>query len=138
MFCTMLRGKIHRAAVTDANLDYEGSLSVDVALLDAAGIHPYEKVDVVNLNTGGRFETYAIPAPVGSGTIGLNGGAARLGQVGDLLIILAYSLVPNAEAASCTPRVVLVDGLNRVKEVRNGVPAPHPPRAHPARPAHPA
>lgn len=126
MFCTMLRGKIHRATVTAANLEYEGSLSVDTALLEAAGIHPFEKVEVVNLNTGGRFETYAIPAPAGSGTIALNGGAARLGQVGDLLIILAYGLVPSAEASSIAPRIVLVDGANRTKEIRHATATPRP------------
>lgn len=114
MDVTLLRAKIHRATVTRTDLDYEGSLSLDADLLAASGILPYERVEVVNVNTGGRFATYAIPAPAGSGTVGLNGGAARLGQPGDLLIILAYGAVPLAEAGAHRPRVVHVDARNRV------------------------
>lgn len=125
LYVTLLRAKIHRATVTETNLDYEGSLSLDSRLLDAAGILPFEKVEVVNLNTGGRFETYAIPAAAGSGTVALNGGAARLGQAGDPVIVLAYALVPAAEAAAHRPRVVFVDGRNRVREV-GGPAAPVP------------
>lgn len=106
-------GKIHRVRVTEANLDYEGSLAIDSALLAASGISPHELIQVVNLTTGARFETYAIPAPAGSGTVSLNGGAARLGVPGDLLIILAYALMSPEEAAGFTPRVVHVDQFNR-------------------------
>jgi aspartate 1-decarboxylase len=113
MQLTLLKGKIHRAAVTQCDLHYEGSISVDAVLLERAGILPHEQVDVLNINNGQRFTTYAIPAPAGSGTIGVNGAAARLAQKGDLVIIVAYARMEEAEAKSFQPRVVLVDAANR-------------------------
>ncbi len=113
MQLTLLKGKIHRATVTQCDLHYEGSISVDSVLLERAGILPYEQVDVLDINNGQRFTTYTIPAPAGSGTIGVNGAAARLAQKGDLVIIVAYARMDEAEAKSFTPRVLLVDGQNR-------------------------
>ena len=109
----LLKGKIHRAAVTQCDLHYEGSISVDATLLERAGILPHEQVDVLNINNGQRFTTYAIPAPAGSGTIGVNGAAARLAQKGDLVIIIAYARMEEAQARSFQPRVVMVDAANR-------------------------
>lgn len=113
MILTLLKGKIHRATVTQCDLHYEGSISVDSALLERAGILPHEQVDVLNINNGNRFTTYAIPAPAGSGVIGINGAAARLAQKDDLVIIIAYARMEEAEAKAWQPRVVLVDGANR-------------------------
>ena len=113
MQLTLLKGKIHRASVTQCDLNYEGSISIDAALLERSGILAHEQVDVLNINNGERFTTYAIPAPAGSGTIGINGAAARLAQKGDLVIIVAYARMEEAEAKSFTPRVVLVDAKNR-------------------------
>jgi len=113
MQLTLLKGKIHRATVTQCDLNYEGSISVDAALMERSGILPNEQVDVLNINNGMRFTTYAIPAPAGSGIIGVNGAAARLAQKGDLVIIVAYARMEEAEAKSFTPRVLLVDGQNR-------------------------
>jgi aspartate 1-decarboxylase len=113
MQLTLLKGKIHRATVTQCDLHYEGSISVDLALLDRAGILNYEQVDVLNITTGARFTTYAIAAPAGSGTIGINGAAARLAQKGDLVIVIAYARMDEAEAGSFSPKVVLVDEANR-------------------------
>lgn len=118
MLRTFFRAKIHRAAVTEANLNYVGSITIDRDLLEAADILPYEKVQVININTGDRFETYAIDGPAGSGTICLNGGAARLAQPGDLVIIIAYALISSDELAGFRPKVVFVDGSNRIIEVR--------------------
>ncbi len=114
MFRIMLTSKIHRAVVTDANLDYEGSLTLDEELLQAAELLPYQQVQVYNISNGERFETYLIPGPCGSGTVCVNGAAARLVQVGDLLIIASYKLVHEEEAAGIKPRIVLVDGKNRI------------------------
>ena len=113
MQLTLMKGKIHRAHVTQCDLHYEGSISVDINLLERSGILPYEQVDVLNINNGERFTTYAIPAPAGSGMIGINGAAARLAQKDDLVIIVAYGRMEEAEAKSFAPRVVLVDGANR-------------------------
>ena len=113
MQLTLLKGKIHRATVTQCDLDYEGSISVDAGLLERSGILPHEQVDVLNINNGQRFTTYAIPAPAGSGTIGVNGAAARLAQKGDLVIIVAYARMAEAEARSFQPRVLLVDANNK-------------------------
>ena len=113
MLLTLLKGKIHRATVTQCDLHYEGSISVDAALMERAGILPHEQVDVLNINNGNRFTTYAIPAAAGSGTIGINGAAARLAQKDDLVIIIAYARMEEAEAKSWQPRVLLVDGGNR-------------------------
>jgi len=113
MQITLMKGKVHRARVTDADLHYEGSISIDKALMEAAGFLPYERVDIYNIDTGARFSTYIIEAPAGSGTIGLNGAAARLAMVGDKVIIVAYANFDEAEARSFQPRVVLVDEKNR-------------------------
>ena len=113
MQLTLLKGKIHRATITQCDLNYEGSISVDCALMERAGILPHEQVDVLNINNGERFTTYAIPAAVGSGTIGVNGAAARLAQKGDLVIIVAYARMEEAEAKSFQPRVLLVDANNK-------------------------
>ncbi len=115
---TMLRAKIHRARVTHTNIDYEGSIAIDRLLLDAADILPFEKVEVLNINNGARFSTYAIEAPRGSGTVGLNGAAARLAAKGDTVIILTYTDVSDAEAITLTPRLVYVDAENRITGVK--------------------
>ncbi len=116
----MMKSKIHRATVTEACLDYEGSLTVDQNLLDAAAMLPYEMVKVYNVNNGERFETYVIPGEAGSGVICLNGAAARKGQKGDLLIIVTSCWLSEAEVAKHQPVVVLVDDKNRVKSLLTG------------------
>ncbi|PJZ68486.1 aspartate 1-decarboxylase [Leptospira perolatii] len=116
MIITVCKAKIHRATVTDADLNYEGSLTVDMDLVDAAGMHPYEKVSVVNVNNGARFETYLIEGRRGSGEICLNGAAARLGMKGDKVIIIAYASLEESELpVGYKPQVVLVDDENRMK-----------------------
>jgi aspartate 1-decarboxylase len=115
MLVTLMKGKIHRARVTGADLHYEGSISIDRDLIAAAGFFLNERVDIYNINNGARFSTYVIPAPEGSGEIGLNGAAARLVMPGDLVIIVAYAQMSEAEARTFTPRVVLVDETNRVQ-----------------------
>ena len=114
MFITMFKGKIHRATVTEANLNYVGSITIDQDLLDGAGILPGEKVQIVNNNNGERLETYTIPGRRGSGIICLNGAAARLTQVGDIVIIIAYAMMTQEEALLFEPKVVFVDGQNRI------------------------
>jgi aspartate 1-decarboxylase len=114
MQITLMKGKIHRASVTQADLHYEGSISIDRALLDAAGFLINERVEIYNIDTGARFATYVIEAPKGSGTIGLNGAAARLAMIGDKVIIVAYAAFDEAEARAFAPRVVLVDDENRL------------------------
>lgn len=118
MMLNMLKGKIHCATVTEANLSYMGSITIDADLMDQAGILPNERVQVVDNNNGARLETYTIPGPRGSGVICLNGAAARCAQVGDVVIIMAYALFSEEEARSYRPTVVLVDESNRVKEIR--------------------
>lgn len=108
MQVTLMKGKIHRAQVTQADLHYEGSISIDRVLIDAAGLLVNERVDIYNIDTGARFSTYVIEAPAGSGIIGLNGAAARLAMVGDKVIIVAYANFNDAEARSFQPRVVFV------------------------------
>jgi aspartate 1-decarboxylase len=110
----MLKSKIHRAVLTDANLNYVGSITIDRDLLEAADILPYEKVQVVNNNNGARFETYVIEGEPGSGQVCLNGAAARLGQPGDILIILSYMQMEEEKAREHKPRVVFVDEKNRI------------------------
>jgi aspartate 1-decarboxylase len=113
MTILLMKSKIHRATVTGADLNYEGSISIDKNLLDAAGIMIYEKVQVVNLNNGARLETYVIEGEAGSGEVMLNGPAARLGQVGDLIIIIAYAELSPDEARDHKPKIVMVDPENR-------------------------
>ena len=116
---TMLKSKIHRARVTDCNIDYEGSITIDTILLQAADMLPYERVEVLNINNGARFTTYALEGEAGSGDICLNGAAARLASHGDLVIILTYHDIPDDEASSVKPKVVYVDEKNRIKDTRN-------------------
>jgi aspartate 1-decarboxylase len=113
----MFRAKIHRATVTMAELYYEGSITVDKALLKASGILPYEKVQVVNLSNGSRLETYTLEGPKDSGMICLNGPAARLGAVGDEVIIIAYSQMSEDEAKKHKPKVVWVDKENKITKI---------------------
>lgn len=108
-----MHSKIHRATVTAANLDYVGSITIDADLLAASGIREHEKVQVVNINNGNRFETYTIEGPPGSGTIQLNGAAARLVQIGDKVIVIAYGDFEESELEGFAPRVVHVDQDNR-------------------------
>ncbi|MFH0954473.1 MAG: aspartate 1-decarboxylase [Verrucomicrobiota bacterium] len=115
MLRTMLKSKIHRATVTGTDLHYEGSITVDRRLLDAAEILPGEQVHVLNVNTGDRLITYAIPAPRGSGTVLLNGPAARAGGPGDKVIILTYCQLAEDEVRKHKPLVVHVDGHNRTR-----------------------
>ena len=114
MLYTMFHGKIHRAIVTQARLDYMGSITIDADLLDAAGILPGERVQIVNNNNGERLETYTIAGERGSGVICLNGAAARKTQVGDMVIIIAYALVDAKEAKTLIPKVVMVDEKNHI------------------------
>lgn len=117
MFRTMLGGKIHRATVTEADLNYVGSITVDQDLLDAAGICINEKVAIVNNNNGERLETYTIPGKRGSGVVCLNGAAARLVQKGDIVIIMSYVMLSEPEIAAHEPKVVLVDENNKIRDV---------------------
>jgi aspartate 1-decarboxylase len=110
----LTKGKIHRASVTQADLHYEGSISIDHSLLDAAGLLLNERVEIYNIDTGARFATYVIEAPRGSGMTGLNDAAARLAMIGDKVIIVAYSSCEEVDAKAFRPRVVLVDGENRI------------------------
>jgi aspartate 1-decarboxylase len=111
------KSKIHRATITDANLDYEGSITIDSDLMEAAGILPFERVDVVNINTGARFTTYTFKGKKGSGEICLNGGAARLGEIGDLVIIITYVNLTEEEISRHKTVSVLVDKNNKIKSV---------------------
>jgi aspartate 1-decarboxylase len=115
MVRTMLKSKIHRATITEANLTYEGSLTIDGLLMEMANILPYEMVYVYNINNGERFETYAIEGEAGSGVICLNGAAARKGMPGDLIIITTFAGLPAAELEKHQPQVVYVDSKNRPK-----------------------
>ncbi|WP_329885785.1 aspartate 1-decarboxylase [Pseudoramibacter faecis] len=119
MLIPMLKGKIHRATVTQAELDYVGSITVDENFLDQAGILEYEKVAIVDVNNGERFETYTIAGERGSGIICLNGAAARCACVGDKVIVMAYALVDEQEARAHKPQVVFLGEGNRVERVTN-------------------
>ncbi|RBQ14197.1 aspartate 1-decarboxylase [Spongiactinospora rosea] len=117
MLRTMLTSKIHRATVTQADLHYVGSVTIDEDLLDAAGLLPGEQVHIVDIDNGARLVTYTLTGPRGSGIIGINGAAARLVQPGDLVIIIAYGQMEDAEARSFAPKVVHVDRDNRVVQL---------------------
>ncbi|QBD79990.1 aspartate 1-decarboxylase [Ktedonosporobacter rubrisoli] len=116
MLRTMCKGKIHRATVTEANLNYIGSITIDQDLLEAADIYPYEMVQVVNVTNGSRLETYTIPGERGSGVICLNGAAARLNSEGDIVIIMNYGQFTDEEIRSLVPHIVFVDENNCIVE----------------------
>jgi aspartate 1-decarboxylase len=116
---TMLKSKIHRVHVTDANVNYEGSIAIDRKLMEAADILPYEQVDVVNVNNGARLTTYAIEGE--QGEICINGAAARLAVKGDIVIILSYCQVSDEEAPRTSPRLVYVDTKNAIVEMKRGI-----------------
>ncbi len=113
---TMLKSKIHRARVTQVDLDYEGSITIDRSLMETSDILPFERVEVLNVNNGTRFSTYAIEGQANSGIVGINGAAARLVAKGDIVIILSYCQVPDDEAVNMTPSIVRVDSQNRIVE----------------------
>lgn len=119
MTITMMKAKIHRATVTQAELDYVGSITVDMDLLEQAGILEYEKVQIVDVNNGSRFETYTIAGERGSGVMCLNGAAARMVQTGDKIILMAYAQVTPEEASELRPTVLFVDEKNKVTKVTN-------------------
>ncbi len=114
MLLNMFKGKLHRATVTDANLAYEGSITIDRTLMDAADILPFEQVHVYNLTNGARFTTYVIEGEADSGVICINGAAARHARKGDMVIIAAYALMDESEARALTPKNILVDAANRI------------------------
>lgn len=118
MLLNLLKSKIHRATVTEANLSYMGSITIDAALMEAANILPNERVQVVNNNNGARLETYVIEGARGSGVVCLNGAAARLAQPGDIVIIMAYAWMDESEARGYEPVVVLADEKNRATDIR--------------------
>lgn len=117
MFVSMLRAKLHQARVTEVNINYVGSITIDAALLEQAGMAPYEKVLVADIENGARFETYIISGPPDSGEIQLNGAAARLVSVGDRLIVMAFSLTEFPPPKDWTPRLLILDENNRIKSV---------------------
>lgn len=114
----MLKSKVHRAKITGAELHYEGSLSLDLALMEAANLLPFEKIEVYNVSNGARFSTYVIPAPRYSGEVRLNGAAARLGAVGDIIIIASYGVFEEEELKDYRPFLVYVDEDNQIREVK--------------------
>jgi aspartate 1-decarboxylase len=122
MFRTMMNGKIHRARVTEANLNYVGSITIDSNILDAVGMAANEKVQIVNNNNGARFETYIIPGERGSGIVCLNGAAARLVHEGDVVIIISYALVPEEKVATHQPKVALMNENNQIVEMIHAEP----------------
>lgn len=119
MFRSLLKSKIHRATVTDADLHYEGSVTIDVNLLEAADILPHEHVHIWDVTNGNRFETYALPGPRGSGTVCINGAAAHLAKKGDVVIISTFLMLPEEKAAAHEPKVVLVDAHNQMVSKSN-------------------
>lgn len=123
MFRTMMNAKIHRARVTEANLNYVGSITIDEDILDAVGLVANEKVQIVNNNNGARFETYIIPGERGSGVFCLNGAAARLVQTGDVIIVISYVFVSEEKVHSHVPKVAIMDDNNRIKELIGQEPA---------------
>jgi aspartate 1-decarboxylase len=122
----MMKSKIHRATVTQADLDYVGSVTLDAALMEAADLLEGEQVAIVDITNGARIETYVIPGPRGSGVIGINGAAAHLVHPGDLVIIMSYAMMSEEEARSLVPRVVHVDEKNRVVKIGNDPAEPVP------------
>ncbi len=120
VFRTMMKAKIHRATVTEANLNYVGSITIDADLLEAVDILPHEKVQVVNNQNGARLETYVIAGERGSGILCLNGAAARLVQPGDQVIVMSYATMTEEEAQSHRPRIAIMDDRNRLLELRRG------------------
>ncbi|MEF3168629.1 MAG: aspartate 1-decarboxylase [Deltaproteobacteria bacterium] len=118
MLRTLLKSKIHRARITDKDLSYEGSLTVDRTLMDAADLRPFEQVMIYNISNGERFETYLIEGPPGSGAICLNGAAARKGEVGDLIIIASYGLYGGDEIEAGSSIAVYVDETNRISSIQ--------------------
>ena len=119
MFIQMMKSKIHRAIVTEADLNYVGSITIDEDIMNAVGILPNEKVQIVNNNNGARFETYVIKGDRGSKTICLNGAAARLVQPGDVVIIIAYAYMTQEEAVTHTPKVAIMGDNNQIKQMLN-------------------
>lgn len=117
MFRTMMNGKIHRATVTEANLNYVGSITIDADIIDAVGMVENEKVQIVNNHNGARFETYIISGKRGSGTICLNGAAARLVQPGDTVIIISYALVSEDKLEEHYPKIAIMDENNKIKDL---------------------
>ncbi|MFV2048083.1 aspartate 1-decarboxylase [Metabacillus sp. YM-086] len=123
MFRTMLNAKIHRARVTEANLNYVGSITIDEDIIDAVGMVANEKVQIVNNNNGARFETYIIPGKRGSGVVCLNGAAARLVQEGDVVIILTYTMVQEEKLSTHQPKIAIMDENNKIIEILGQEPA---------------
>lgn len=123
MYRTMMSGKLHRATVTEANLNYVGSITIDEDLIDAVGMLPNEKVQIVNNNNGARLETYIIPGKRGSGVICLNGAAAHLVQEGDKVIIISYKMMSDQEAASHEPKVAVLNDQNKIEQMLGNEPA---------------
>ncbi|MEC1648625.1 aspartate 1-decarboxylase [Bacillus halotolerans] len=123
MYRTMMSGKLHRATVTEANLNYVGSITIDEDLIDAVGMLPNEKVQIVNNNNGARLETYIIPGQRGSGVICLNGAAARLVQEGDKVIIISYKMMSDQEAANHQPKVAVLNNQNKIEQMLGQEPA---------------
>ena len=121
MIRQMMKSKIHRATVTDANLDYEGSIGIDPVLMEAVGIVEYEKVHVLDITNGNRLETYTIRGVPNTGEICINGAAANLVNTGDLVIILSYCLVSNEELLEFKPSIVLVDKNNNIKKMSHSI-----------------
>ncbi len=117
---SMLKSKIHRARITEVNVDYEGSITIDKTLLDVSDILPFERVEVLDINNGSRFSTYAIEGEANSGIIGINGAAARLVAKGDIVIILSYAQVADDEARFMVPTLAYVDSRNEIVEVNRG------------------
>ncbi|GEM04292.1 aspartate 1-decarboxylase [Halolactibacillus miurensis] len=117
MFRTLMKGKLHRARVTEANLNYVGSITIDQALMEAIDLLPHEKVQIVNNNNGARLETYVIPGKRHSGVICLNGAASRLVQPGDIVIIVSYALVSEEDLTTFTPKVAILNEDNTIKEM---------------------
>ncbi|MEC2307483.1 aspartate 1-decarboxylase [Bacillus atrophaeus] len=123
MYHTMMSGKLHRATVTEANLNYVGSITIDEDLIDAVGMLANEKVQIVNNNNGARLETYIIPGERGSGVICLNGAAARLVQPGDTVIIISYKMMSEQDAASHQPKVAVLNEKNEIEQMLGSEPA---------------